>query len=1167
MADNTNGEDPKKCELCQRQGLPIYLTRVSVYDKIQGVNGPQPVPASLAPQVAKYNFHGACPSLRGIRTGYVYVFVKKYKGIAKKEWQVFRVQANGLIQRIPFDDRLKSIAACSRAADNMNPRFLVLHDANHLGSVQLAFSEHAWTQHTMDAYAKDDGLRGKRMQEINVTDWVQSQAAPAGGQAFDANFLATHVGFWCATKDKLSEQDALKAANEDDTEYADTSKSVSENKMLAGTRYASTECTIDKLPDLDKAQQAIQSKAGLHGKALLFVIDDPIGLAADLNSLRTYKIRQKFNWMGGGRGLSKDQGPDADRPHKKQSAELIDQVMQAKYQQTEQQGEDEKRSVGDMDYSAMDGGGLMMEPPPEATDEEIKAAGKEKADDKQKRMKKRYDAAAMDTFVKSYDKAFKAWDSYIEKFDQDWAGWVSANQSHIDVVLTNDCDHNNARDLVALRNYTGDIYAGPVLSEASVKLYAKAYAAKTITNTNWIMSSLGLNNQSLLGELTKELGSSDSQADMGARLYDILKRSIENIQEAPAAWKEYHQAVAESKGGHAATSQGHGNGATAGTGEATSTGIAEAVIATDPLASKLVLFEQNTEMLLYTGAEMMARMADAARAGKPIGGVDLSLMDVGYLQQRLFRFGAVNYAVTKGDFLFTATVELEIPQFLNATNAASALVQADLATMRALDRINKTSKTGAEALEHARGFVQMMEKPGSPKITSTILVKSPLVNSKGGNIQVSAGGPMGTKSQGLILVNEETIVAQMAAPNAPATAHAAAEAVKAPGAFKYGLSGVVFVFQAWVLFKAVNDIYQKRGFEQTQAILSATSAVLAMGSAGSEIAALWRTTAAASASKAGEEGEAAVIALKLSANKFAFGAGLLSAASCTVDAIAMFLKAAAKKNTNHDAFVGYFASGSAFAASSFATASGSYLAYVAKGGQLGRQLVVDAATQIAERQVAGAAAEEAAAVVVTEDVALAGVGMVASWFTGIGLVLTIVGVAWYLWASMMEDDDAEALLRRTWWGIKDADPKFATLDLEMKAYYQYQFGVQVALNMDRPWYALGVVAGVDVSIKAGYFAANLSICDFQVVLDGKTISQGSYTGGTLPEHFKGGMKPVPDVADMFFLDLEGEIPFDSGNAQNVSVTYSVRPQGFSGPVISGTLQSPVMSPDLSHMAI
>lgn len=1167
MANNANGEDPKKCELCQRQGLPIYLTRVSVYDQLQDSKGPQQVPAELAPDVAKYKFQGARPSLRAVRTGFVYVFVEKYKDNPDKRWQVFRVHANGLIQRIPLNERLKSIAVCSRAADNMNPRFLVLDDAPHLGKVQLAFSEHAWTQKTMDAYAKDGGLRGKRMQEIDVTGWVKSQKAPKGGQAFDANFLVSHVGFWGAPK-------AEQPVSNNQPEYADKTKPIDMSAALAGTLYNSTEVSQPKVKDLDEAQKAIQSKAGLQGKALLFVIDDPLGLAADLNSLRTNKAVQKFTWMGGGQGLT--QPKDADRPHKKQSAELIDQVMKAKYLQTEEEGEKEERAAsGSTIYNSSSFGIPIATELPVSSDADIKRAGKDKADEKQKRMQKRYSSGAMGTFVSAYDKEFKAWDTYIAKFDHDWAGWVSTDQPHIDIVLTNDCDLKNARDLVALRNYTSEIYAGAVLSEASVTLYAKAYAAKQIADNNWIMRSLGLADTNLLGELVKEMGSPETQVDLGARLYDILKRTIENVQEGPAAWKEYHEALAEQSkhaGGHGSSSHGsssqaHGSGHAAEAAESVAGGVAKAVIASDPLASKLVLFDQNTELLLYTGNEMMSRMAAAARAGKPIGGVNLTLIEVDHLQQRIFRFGAVNYALTKGEFLYTASVQIEVPRWLNAANEASPIVQADMATMRALDRIAKSSKTGAEAIKHAQGYVHLKVEPGAPKINTTVLIKSPLIGSKGGDIQVSAGGPMGVKSQAKILVNDETIVAQMAAPQAPKSAHVAPEAIKAPGAFKYGLSGVLFAFQAWLFFRAVNDAFQKEGSEQTQAVLSATSAAFGMASAGAEVVGLLRTRAQVSAAKLGEEGEVVASAMKASAAKYVFAAGVLAAASSFIDAIAMGLKAASKWKANQTAAEGYLASGGSFFLSSFATGGGAYLSYVAKGGQLiGSRTVVNLAVQRAGAAVATEAAEGALAATAAEEVAMASVGLVASWFTGVGLVLTIVGVAWALWAAMMDDDEAEALIRQTWWGIKDDKPKFDSLDKEMQAYYQYQFAVKAELNTERHWYTGGTIYGVEVSIGAGYFAPDVSICDYKVTLDGKVLSQGRYTGGKPSAPFTGGAKPVPDLSDVYFLDLRGDISFDSTNAQNVQVVYTIYPQGLNGPNISDTLSKTIDNPTFTTVA-
>ena len=103
--------------------------------------------------------------------------------------------------------------------------------------------------------------------------------------------------------------------------------------------------------------------------------------------------------------------------------------------------------------------------------------------------------------------------------------------------------------------------------------------------------------------------------------------------------------------------------------------------------------------------------------------------------------------------------------------------------------------------------------------------------------------------------------------------------------------------------------------------------------------------------------------------------------------------------------------------------------------------------------------------------------------SGLGLVAV---------SAMMEDDDAEKYLRRTPFGKHGDDNKpCGSLEEEINAFYEFQYGVRVELKWNGAW--LGLIGGVKIELKIeiGSFDEAKSKLDYHLKYLPKPNNHGS----------------------------------------------------------------------------
>lgn len=239
-----------------------------------------------------------------------------------------------------------------------------------------------------------------------------------------------------------------------------------------------------------------------------------------------------------------------------------------------------------------------------------------------------------------------------------------------------------------------------------------------------------------------------------------------------------------------------------------------------------------------------------------------------------------------------------------------------------------------------------------------------------------------------------------------------------------GASAGVILMQGYALQAAIDDFNKKGGAEQVDAAAAMVSAGLGILGAGVEVGYLLSMPATAVSPQAAE------LATKVPRYiKLRFAAGVLAAMGMGFDAVSAFAKFYARgQRGDWDSMAANAGAFLMFAAGAVGTTYGSYLGF--RSAQLLR-----IATQGAVR-IALAPAMTATG--------LAGLGMT---LCGVGMLLWVGGVGVGVVATVLEDDECEVFLKRSYFGkggIEQA-PKFHDLEKEMLALSALARGIKVEL--------------------------------------------------------------------------------------------------------------------------
>jgi hypothetical protein len=164
--------DPKKCEFCDKRGLPLLLVRDAVAAAGSGAPVSPALPIELASSAAYY-------TKRLLRSGYLNVYDE-----ARKRWEEYFITADGYLFKLmntpgvipvvptkPFscpDEAHRALASC-----------ITVQDPKQATTVWLGFSDVCWTDAVRKAH-EDPAQRKRHMVAIDVKAALASDKSPQG---------------------------------------------------------------------------------------------------------------------------------------------------------------------------------------------------------------------------------------------------------------------------------------------------------------------------------------------------------------------------------------------------------------------------------------------------------------------------------------------------------------------------------------------------------------------------------------------------------------------------------------------------------------------------------------------------------------------------------------------------------------------------------------------------------------------------------------------------------------------------------------------------------------------------------------------------------------------------------------------------------------------------
>lgn len=240
--------DSPKCEYCDKRGVPIFPVRYAVVSSSAGAPQPSNKPAiELPAATAQY-------TLRTLRSGYLYVYDE-----ARKRWDDYFVTQDGYFFK--FSGQAKGIPPvlpdkpfnCPDEGHRAVASCITIPDAKRATKVWLTFSDVQWTEDVRKRN-EDASYRSKHMRCVDV-------------KAFTASVDAKHCQPIKAVANQVAEYLLDKPALQ---RAAGFSPFVPQSRKGHSARLVSE---ADKLAP---------------GKGFVVVLNDPVGVAAELAALMVH---------------------------------------------------------------------------------------------------------------------------------------------------------------------------------------------------------------------------------------------------------------------------------------------------------------------------------------------------------------------------------------------------------------------------------------------------------------------------------------------------------------------------------------------------------------------------------------------------------------------------------------------------------------------------------------------------------------------------------------------------------------------------------------------------------------------------------------------------------------------------------------------------------------
>lgn len=371
-----------KCPMCNKQGLPILLTRYAI----------APAEVLARPLHGSFFTHSLIPlgggaqyTLRLLRSGYVYTYDQ-----ARRRWRAYFVTPDAYLLPVELPQSGSATPAvtcdpagiqpCSRSASATIAGCITISDPANAGVVWFAFSDVEWTPEVLMRH-QDRAYRQRHMRSFDVGRWLAAGEHPYAG--------------------------SMKRQLTDVAEYAPSVFPRDFDFTPAGMALRRGNLGAQAL--IETAESI------LPGKAAVLALDDPAGVAIELGALIDHRLVE----------LS------GRHEHPLSTSTAISTLMehlahQAEHEVLANADRHRARMIAESPVVTMTDWGLkLLEDTTHVKPEQLQEA-RARAWDK---YRDKYDEPARERFQRSFEEALKRLDDeHISPLAQAHAAWMRSAQ-------------------------------------------------------------------------------------------------------------------------------------------------------------------------------------------------------------------------------------------------------------------------------------------------------------------------------------------------------------------------------------------------------------------------------------------------------------------------------------------------------------------------------------------------------------------------------------------------------------------------------------------------------------------------------------------------------------------------------------------------------------------
>jgi hypothetical protein len=270
-------KDNPDCANCNKSGLAILPVRYAVVPNHVDAT----LPTTLGNKVVDVKLKHHKYALRTLRQGFLYLFYEKHARGSHIKWEVYSVSSAGTLWKQLSINAIEVVEGerCSRKEHRLPASVIAIESPEKCGKVWMAFSEHAWSTETFEAFEADTALRDRRMQTFAPAVWIKSRDYRHGIETNEQalnDIIEYKSGFPLSTLGRNNVVDISKPDGSYD----------SNGLKSCATRYAITVRRDDKmkLVDMMKKVGEVPNKPGYA--PIIIALWDNLGIAHELNGYR-----------------------------------------------------------------------------------------------------------------------------------------------------------------------------------------------------------------------------------------------------------------------------------------------------------------------------------------------------------------------------------------------------------------------------------------------------------------------------------------------------------------------------------------------------------------------------------------------------------------------------------------------------------------------------------------------------------------------------------------------------------------------------------------------------------------------------------------------------------------------------------------------------------------